>query len=212
MVLTGSHHAQVTVFEVYDLTVHGPSRNKVLKDVASGQPLVHEQSAGHSCDEIFLETVVHSSSESSGNSVGTSRKVTAPPHHGCVRLLILTFAALFSVLSGIIGERLPIRHYLTFGMLASGAFTALFGLGYFYNIHSLGFYVVTQVRAGSVASQGPGVCDESDWVFGPPVPIPATGESCGPGQLRVLSAGGVGAGVGRTPPASAPGMGDAGSL
>lgn len=34
-------------------------------------------------------------------------------------------------------------------MLASGAFTALFGLGYFYNIHSLGFYVVTQVRAFS---------------------------------------------------------------
>lgn len=52
-------------------------------------------------------------------------------------------------LSGIIGERLPIRYYLTFGMLASGAFTALFGLGYFYNIHSLGFYVVTQVRACS---------------------------------------------------------------
>lgn len=52
-------------------------------------------------------------------------------------------------LSGIIGERLPIRYYLTFGMLASGAFTALFGLGYFYNIHSLGFYVVTQVRTCS---------------------------------------------------------------
>ena len=52
--------------------------------------------------------------------------------------------------SGIIGERLPIRYYLTFGMLASGAFTALFGLGYFYNIHSFGFYVVTQVRSGSL--------------------------------------------------------------
>lgn len=59
-------------------------------------------------------------------------------------------------LSGIIGERLPIRYYLTFGMLASGAFTALFGLGYFYNIHSLGFYVVTQVRASSrMARSGP---------------------------------------------------------
>ena len=64
----------------------------------------------------------------------------------------LTFASLFSVRSGIIGERLPIRYYLTFGMLASGAFTALFGLGYFYNIHSLGFYVVTQVRPGPVAA------------------------------------------------------------
>ncbi|XP_003463968.2 glucose-6-phosphate exchanger SLC37A1 isoform X1 [Cavia porcellus] len=57
-------------------------------------------------------------------------------------------------LSGIIGERLPIRYYLTFGMLASGAFTALFGLGYFYDIHSLGFYVVTQVINGLVQTTG----------------------------------------------------------
>ncbi|KAK2089903.1 hypothetical protein P7K49_032569 [Saguinus oedipus] len=57
-------------------------------------------------------------------------------------------------LSGIIGERLPIRYYLTFGMLASGAFTALFGLGYFYNIHSFGFYVVTQVINGLVQTTG----------------------------------------------------------
>ncbi|KAG8518583.1 Glucose-6-phosphate exchanger SLC37A1 [Galemys pyrenaicus] len=49
---------------------------------------------------------------------------------------------------GIIGERLPIRLYLTFGMLASGAFTALFGLGYFYDVHSLGFYVVAQPGPG----------------------------------------------------------------
>lgn len=53
--------------------------------------------------------------------------------------------------SGVLGERLPIRYYLASGMLASGAFTALFGLGYFYDIHSFGFYVVTQVRSGPVA-------------------------------------------------------------
>ncbi|XP_010634787.1 glucose-6-phosphate exchanger SLC37A1 [Fukomys damarensis] len=57
-------------------------------------------------------------------------------------------------LSGILGERLPIRYYLTFGMLASGAFTALFGLGYFYDIHSLGFYVVAQVINGLVQTTG----------------------------------------------------------
>ncbi|KAI5182248.1 Glucose-6-Phosphate Exchanger Slc37A1 [Manis pentadactyla] len=57
-------------------------------------------------------------------------------------------------LSGILGERLPIRCYLTCGMLASGAFTTLFGLGYFYNIHSFGFYVVTQVMNGLVQTTG----------------------------------------------------------
>ncbi|XP_059954435.1 glucose-6-phosphate exchanger SLC37A1 [Mesoplodon densirostris] len=57
-------------------------------------------------------------------------------------------------LSGIIGERLSIRYYLTFGMVASGTFTALFGVGYFYNIHSFGFYVVTQIINGLVQTTG----------------------------------------------------------
>ncbi|NXD07747.1 G6PT2 protein, partial [Nothocercus nigrocapillus] len=57
-------------------------------------------------------------------------------------------------LSGIIGERLPIRYYLTVGMLASGFFTALFGLGYFYNIHSLWFYILTQIANGLVQTTG----------------------------------------------------------
>ncbi|XP_073215855.1 glucose-6-phosphate exchanger SLC37A1 isoform X2 [Lepidochelys kempii] len=47
-------------------------------------------------------------------------------------------------LSGIIGERLPIRYYLTAGMLASGLFTAMFGLGYFCNMHNLWFYMIAQ--------------------------------------------------------------------
>ncbi|XP_029315065.1 glucose-6-phosphate exchanger SLC37A1 isoform X3 [Cottoperca gobio] len=57
-------------------------------------------------------------------------------------------------LSGIIGERLPIRLYLTVGMLTSGLFTCLFGLGYVYNIHHLGFYVFVQVANGLVQTTG----------------------------------------------------------
>ncbi|XP_078119166.1 glucose-6-phosphate exchanger SLC37A1 isoform X3 [Sander vitreus] len=57
-------------------------------------------------------------------------------------------------LSGIIGERLPIRLYLTVGMLTSGLFTCLFGLGYVYNIHSLGFYIFVQVANGLVQTTG----------------------------------------------------------
>uniref|UniRef100_A0A8C6LIL6 Solute carrier family 37 member 1 n=1 Tax=Nothobranchius furzeri TaxID=105023 RepID=A0A8C6LIL6_NOTFU len=55
-------------------------------------------------------------------------------------------------LSGIIGERLPIRLYLTVGMLTSGLFTCLFGLGYVYNIHNLTFYIV--VANGLVQTTG----------------------------------------------------------
>ncbi|XP_075886746.1 glucose-6-phosphate exchanger SLC37A1 isoform X2 [Nelusetta ayraudi] len=57
-------------------------------------------------------------------------------------------------LSGIIGERLPIRLYLTVGMLSSGLFTCLFGLGYVYNIHSMRFYVFVQVANGLVQTTG----------------------------------------------------------
>ncbi|ELW53197.1 Glycerol-3-phosphate transporter [Tupaia chinensis] len=73
---------------------------------------------------------------------------------GALDYSFLCAYAIGMYLSGIIGERLPIRYYLTFGMLASGAFTALFGLGYFYNIHNLGFYVVTQVINGLVQTTG----------------------------------------------------------
>ncbi|XP_030580299.1 glucose-6-phosphate exchanger SLC37A1 [Archocentrus centrarchus] len=57
-------------------------------------------------------------------------------------------------LSGIIGERLPIRLYLTVGMLASGLFTCLFGLGYVYDIHNLSFYIFVQVANGLVQTTG----------------------------------------------------------
>lgn len=65
---------------------------------------------------------------------------------GVISFLITTFLFIsFPVPSGLIGERLPIRYYLTGGMLASGLFTAMFGLGYFYNVHNLWFYIMAQV-------------------------------------------------------------------
>ncbi|XP_040190126.1 glucose-6-phosphate exchanger SLC37A1 [Rana temporaria] len=57
-------------------------------------------------------------------------------------------------LSGMIGERLPLRYFLSCGMVASGFFTALFGLGYFYNIHNLTYYIIIQVLNGLVQTTG----------------------------------------------------------
>lgn len=56
--------------------------------------------------------------------------------------------------SGIFGERLPLRYYLSFGMVSSGLFTALFGLGFYWNIHSLGYYAVIQVLNGLMQTTG----------------------------------------------------------
>lgn len=49
--------------------------------------------------------------------------------------------------SGIFGERLPLRYYLSGGMVLSGVFTSLFGLAYFWEIHVLWYYVIIQVRS-----------------------------------------------------------------
>ncbi|KAK5858309.1 hypothetical protein PBY51_002457 [Eleginops maclovinus] len=56
--------------------------------------------------------------------------------------------------SGIFGERLPLRYYLSFGMLMSGLFTCLFGLGFYLKIHSIYYYAVIQVFNGIMQTTG----------------------------------------------------------
>ncbi|MEQ2203235.1 hypothetical protein XENOCAPTIV_027215, partial [Xenoophorus captivus] len=60
---------------------------------------------------------------------------------------------IFCVSSGIFGERLPLRYYLSFGMLTSGLFTCLFGLGYYWNIHSLGYYAFIQLFVHQIVQE-----------------------------------------------------------
>uniref|UniRef100_A0A673IQ93 Solute carrier family 37 member 1 n=1 Tax=Sinocyclocheilus rhinocerous TaxID=307959 RepID=A0A673IQ93_9TELE len=79
-------------------------------------------------------------------------KVTQPLPQLSVQQWILGIQD--GVFTGIIGERLPIRLYLTVGMLTSGLFTCLFGLGYVYDIHCLGFYIFVQVANGLVQTTG----------------------------------------------------------
>ncbi|XP_072303095.1 glucose-6-phosphate exchanger SLC37A2 [Eucyclogobius newberryi] len=57
-------------------------------------------------------------------------------------------------ISGMFCERLPLRLYLTVGMLLSGLFTTLFGLGFYWNIHSLTYYAIMQVMNGLVQTTG----------------------------------------------------------
>ncbi|XP_030077622.1 glucose-6-phosphate exchanger SLC37A2 isoform X2 [Microcaecilia unicolor] len=57
-------------------------------------------------------------------------------------------------ISGIFGERLPLRYYLSCGMLLSGAFTALFGLGYYWNIHNIWFFIFAQILNGLAQTTG----------------------------------------------------------
>ncbi|XP_072210998.1 glucose-6-phosphate exchanger SLC37A2 isoform X1 [Excalfactoria chinensis] len=73
---------------------------------------------------------------------------------GALDNAFLVAYAIGMFISGIFGERLPLRYYLSVGMLLSGIFTALFGFGYFWNIHVLWYFIIVQVCNGLAQTTG----------------------------------------------------------
>ncbi|KAF9614531.1 hypothetical protein IFM89_019194 [Coptis chinensis] len=71
--------------------------------------------------------------------------------------LDLAFLSAYSIgmyFSGNIADRIDLRLFLTFGMLGSGVFTIVFGLGYWLNVHKLWFFMVVQIVSGVFQSIG----------------------------------------------------------
>uniref|UniRef100_A0A671P0B8 Glucose-6-phosphate exchanger SLC37A2 n=1 Tax=Sinocyclocheilus anshuiensis TaxID=1608454 RepID=A0A671P0B8_9TELE len=68
--------------------------------------------------------------------------------------VIKTFLLNVFCLNGMFGERLPLRYYLSSGMILSGLFTVLFGLGFYWQIHSLWYYCLVQALNGLVQTTG----------------------------------------------------------
>ncbi|XP_051114766.1 putative glycerol-3-phosphate transporter 4 [Andrographis paniculata] len=69
----------------------------------------------------------------------------------------VAFLAVYSMgmyVSGHLGDRLDLRIFLTTGMVGSGIFVALFGMGYFWNIHVFWFYLAMQMVAGLFQATG----------------------------------------------------------
>ncbi|PIN22397.1 Permease of the major facilitator superfamily [Handroanthus impetiginosus] len=56
--------------------------------------------------------------------------------------------------SGHVGDRMDLRIFLTIGMVGTGLFTSLFGVGYWANIHLFYYYLIVQMLAGLFQSTG----------------------------------------------------------
>ncbi|KAK3010756.1 hypothetical protein RJ639_012870 [Escallonia herrerae] len=56
--------------------------------------------------------------------------------------------------SGHLGDRLNLRIFLTVGMVGTGLFTSLFGVGYWANVHVFYYYLIVQMLAGLFQSTG----------------------------------------------------------
>ncbi|EXC02073.1 Putative glycerol-3-phosphate transporter 4 [Morus notabilis] len=69
----------------------------------------------------------------------------------------VAFLACYSLgmyVAGHLGDTLDLRLFLTTGMIGSGIFVCLFGMGYFWDIHVFWFYLVMQMVAGLFQATG----------------------------------------------------------
>lgn len=69
----------------------------------------------------------------------------------------VAFLACYSIgmyVAGHLGDTLDLRLFLTTGMIGSGIFVGLFGMGYFWNIHVFWFFLVMQMVAGLFQATG----------------------------------------------------------
>ncbi|XP_057422151.1 putative glycerol-3-phosphate transporter 4 [Lotus japonicus] len=69
----------------------------------------------------------------------------------------VAFLACYSLgmyVAGHLGDTLDLRLFLTVGMMGSGVFVGLFGMGYFWNVHEFWFFLVMQMVAGLFQATG----------------------------------------------------------
>lgn len=69
----------------------------------------------------------------------------------------VAFLACYSLgmyVAGHLGDSLDLRLFLTMGMIGSGIFVGLFGMGYFMNVHEFWFYLLMQMIAGLFQATG----------------------------------------------------------
>lgn len=73
---------------------------------------------------------------------------------GEIDLAFLSCYSLGMYVAGHLGDSLDLRLFLTSGMILSGIFVGLFGMGYFWNIHLFWFYLLMQMLAGLFQATG----------------------------------------------------------
>ncbi|KAJ4957306.1 hypothetical protein NE237_014089 [Protea cynaroides] len=77
-----------------------------------------------------------------------------PAMLGELDLAFLLVYSLGMYFAGHLGDRLDLRIFLTVGMVGTGLFTALFGFGYWFNIHNFYYFLIIQMIAGLFQSTG----------------------------------------------------------
>ncbi|KAI3825455.1 hypothetical protein L1987_06944 [Smallanthus sonchifolius] len=73
---------------------------------------------------------------------------------GEIDVAFLAFYSLGMFVAGHLGDTLDLRLFLTTGMIGSGIFVALFGMGYFWDVHRFWYFLGMQMVAGLFQATG----------------------------------------------------------
>ncbi|KAK4802090.1 hypothetical protein SAY86_000293 [Trapa natans] len=108
--------------------------------------------------DVFIQDKIHPGDLGDGR-FGSSGWAPFNEADGTSKLgeIDVAFLACYSLgmyVAGHLGDRLDLRLFLTFGMIGSGIFVGLFGMGYFWNLHVFFFYLAMQMVAGLFQATG----------------------------------------------------------
>lgn len=105
---------------------------------------------------VLGPTVQSNSTQDSNGDTGWPpfNGITGTRRLGELDLAFLSSYAVGMYMAGHSGDRTDLRLFLVFGMIGSGLFTIIFGLGYWLNVHVLAFFVVVQICCGLFQSIG----------------------------------------------------------
>ncbi|PIA30941.1 hypothetical protein AQUCO_05300047v1 [Aquilegia coerulea] len=130
--------------------------SSIVKSVLDPEPVKNEITYPWPVGEVFVRKSVLV-----GHPIRVHSKGWEPFNgkDGTVKLgeIDVAFLACYSMgmyVAGHLGDTLDLRLFLTVGMMGSGIFVGLFGLGYFWNIHVFWFYLVMQMIAGLFQATG----------------------------------------------------------
>ena len=133
--------------------------SSIVKSVLHPEPSTKPPPQAHIINEhpwplgnVFVKEEANANNESKGwepfnGKGGTSRL-------GEIDVAFLACYSLGMYVAGHLGDTLDLRLFLTWGMIGSGFFVGLFGMGYFWNVHAFWFFLVMQMAAGLFQATG----------------------------------------------------------
>ncbi|KAI8546690.1 hypothetical protein RHMOL_Rhmol07G0139500 [Rhododendron molle] len=127
--------------------------SSIVKSVLDPDPKKSHHEVDHPwpMGQVFVKRTIDGSREEGwapfNGTDGTSKL-------GEIDVAFLSCYSLGMYLAGHLGDTLDLRLFLTTGMVGSGIFVGLFGMGYFWKIHVFWFYLAMQMVAGLFQATG----------------------------------------------------------